>query len=186
SLHYFLSARPRLLSPSYVPMHEDILHLRARTIRITETTFHLDGIDMLVVDAGEVGDVESGRRKWIHTFNDVTNIIFAVSLSGYDMTLVEDRFQNQMQDSLSIWDSFCNSKWSDPTSIILCLTKNDLFEKKVLTSHKTCSQDVLTTYRSSIPPTQDFIAVAGRNYFIKRFQRLANKVGWVNDKAVYI
>jgi guanine nucleotide-binding protein subunit alpha len=38
-----------------------------------------------------MGGLKSERRKWIHTFNDATAIIFMASLNGYDKPLVEDR-----------------------------------------------------------------------------------------------
>lgn len=43
---------------------------------------------MLMVD---VGGQKSERRKWIHCFQDVTSILFLVSLSGFDQCLVEDK-----------------------------------------------------------------------------------------------
>ena len=91
---------------------------------------------MLMVD---VGGQKSERRKWIHCFQDVTSILFLVSLSGYDQCLVEDRdavralfqvsfdvhfpFKNQMQDAMTIWDSICHSQWFKQTSIVsvLCM-----------------------------------------------------------------
>lgn len=51
-------------------------------------TFRLKELEMLMVD---VGGQKSERRKWIHCFQDVTAILFIVSLSGYDQCLVEDR-----------------------------------------------------------------------------------------------
>jgi len=39
----------------------------------------------------DVGGQKSERRKWIHCFQDVTSILFLVSLSGYDQCLAEDR-----------------------------------------------------------------------------------------------
>lgn len=39
----------------------------------------------------DVGGQKSERRKWIHCFQDVTTILFLVSLSGYDQCLVEDK-----------------------------------------------------------------------------------------------
>lgn len=88
---------------------------------------------MLMVD---VGGQKSERRKWIHCFQDVTSILFLVSLSGYDQCLVEDKdavsliilqcrlrwanrmSQNQMQDAMTIWDSICHSQWFKQTSIV--------------------------------------------------------------------
>ena len=39
----------------------------------------------------DVGGQKSERRKWIHCFQDVTAILFLVSLSGYDQSLIEER-----------------------------------------------------------------------------------------------
>ena len=64
------------------------MRCRARTIGITETVFQLREHEMLMVD---VGGQKSERRKWIHCFQDVTSILFLVSLSGYDQCLVEDK-----------------------------------------------------------------------------------------------
>lgn len=88
SLAYFFADLDRLFEPSYAPNEQDIVHARARTIGITETIFHLRDHEMLMVD---VGGQKSERRKWIHCFQDVTSILFLVSLSGYDQCLIEDK-----------------------------------------------------------------------------------------------
>ena len=85
---YFFADLDRLFDPTYVPLEQDIVHTRARTIGITETIFHLREHEMLMVD---VGGQKSERRKWIHCFQDVTSILFLVSLSGYDQCLIEDK-----------------------------------------------------------------------------------------------
>ena len=85
---YFFSDLGRLFDTAYQPTEQDIIQARARTIGITETTFNLKDHEMLMVD---VGGQKSERRKWIHCFQDVTSILFLVSLSGYDQCLVEDK-----------------------------------------------------------------------------------------------
>lgn len=88
SLPYFFSSLPRLFAPDFAPTSQDIIQTRVRSIGITETTFHLPEHEMLMVD---VGGQKSERRKWIHCFQDVTSILFLISLSGYDQCLVEDK-----------------------------------------------------------------------------------------------
>ncbi len=88
SLAYFFSDLDRFFRHDYVPTEQDIVRCRARTTGITETVFQLRDHEMLMVD---VGGQKSERRKWIHCFQDVTSILFLVSLSGYDQCLVEDK-----------------------------------------------------------------------------------------------
>ncbi|KZT68855.1 heterotrimeric G protein alpha subunit 4 [Daedalea quercina L-15889] len=174
NLVYYFSDLDRLFDPSYEPNEQDIVQARARTIGITETMFQLKDHEMLMVD---VGGQKSERRKWIHCFQDVTSILFLVSLSGYDQCLVEDRDANQMQDAMTIWDSICHSQWFKNTSIILFLNKNDLFEKKVVHS------DIRSFFPDYDGPSAD--AATGREYFKKRFARLAQKANQ-KEREVYI
>ncbi|KAJ7061245.1 heterotrimeric G protein alpha subunit 4 [Mycena amicta] len=173
NLPYLIASLPRLFSADYVPSDQDIVRTRARTIGITETVFKLRGQELLIVD---VGGQKSERRKWIHCFQDVTSIVFLASLSGYDQCLVEDRersssssapITNQMQDAMTIWDSICHSNWFKQTSIVLFLNKDDLFQKKIRTS----------PIKKHFPDFDGEAgnAVVGRDYFKKRFGRIAQK-----------
>jgi len=126
----------------------------------------------------DVGGQKSERRKWIHCFQDVTSILFLVSLSGYDQCLVEDRDANQMQDAMTIWDSICHSQWFKQTSIILFLNKDDLFQKKIKTS------DIKNFFPDFDGEAGN--AIAGRDYFKKRFGRLAQKAGRAKEREIYI
>ncbi|KAJ7851220.1 guanine nucleotide-binding protein alpha-2 subunit [Mycena leptocephala] len=175
NLDHFFADLPRLFDPAYVPTEQDIVRVRARTIGITETTFLLREHDMLMVD---VGGQKSERRKWIHCFQDVTAILFLVNLSGYDQCLVEDRDMNQMQDAMTIWDSITHSQWFKQTDVILFLNKNDLFEKKIKSS------DI----KSFFPDFngEPCTAIAGRDYFKKRFGRLAQIAGRTKEREIYI
>ncbi|EPQ61288.1 heterotrimeric G-protein alpha subunit, GPA2-like protein [Gloeophyllum trabeum ATCC 11539] len=174
NLEYFFPQLDRLFKPDYQPHELDIVHCRARTIGITETMFQLKDHEMLMVD---VGGQKSERRKWIHCFQDVTSILFLVSLSGYDQCLVEDKDANQMQDAMTIWDSICHSQWFKQTSIILFLNKNDLFEKKIAHS------DIKNYFPDYDGEPGD--VRAGREYFKKRFARLAQKAG-AKEREIYI
>ncbi|PPQ84829.1 hypothetical protein CVT25_015123 [Psilocybe cyanescens] len=175
NLSYFYEDLERLFDPAYQPTEQDIIRCRARTIGITETTFTLREHEMLMVD---VGGQKSERRKWIHCFQDVTSILFLVSLSGYDQCLVEDKDANQMQDAMTIWDSICHSQWFKQTSIILFLNKNDLFEKKIPSS------DIKNFFPDFEGEPGD--VRAGREYFKRRFARLAQKAGRSKEREIYI
>ncbi|TRM62816.1 heterotrimeric G protein alpha subunit 4 [Schizophyllum amplum] len=175
NLTYFFASLDRLFDPAYVPTEQDIIQCRARTIGITETTFSLRDHEMLMVD---VGGQKSERRKWIHCFQDVTSILFLVSLSGYDQCLVEDKDANQMQDAMTIWDSICHSQWFKQTSIILFLNKNDLFQRKIPHS------DIKNFFPDFDGEPGD--VRAGRDYFKKRFAKLAQKAGRNKEREIYI
>lgn len=128
SATYYFSSLPRLASRSYVPTDADILRSRVKTTGITETSFLVGQLTYRLFD---VGGQRSERKKWIHCFENVTALVFLVALSEYDQTLYEDSTVNRMQESLTLFDSICNSRWFVKTSIILFLNKIDLFAEKL-------------------------------------------------------
>jgi len=174
NLNYFFPEMERLFKPDYVPTAQDIIRTRTRTIGIQETVFKLQGHSMLMVD---VGGQRSERRKWIHCFQDVTSILFLVSLSGYDQCMVEDKDANQMSDAMTIWDSICASQWFKNTSIILFLNKEDLFREKVKVSN---IRDTFPDYEGA-----DADAEQGKDYFKKRFIRISQKSGRQREREIY-
>ena len=42
--------------------------------------------------------------------------------------------QNRMMESMRLFDSICNNRWFEDTSIILFLNKKDLFAEKIVKS----------------------------------------------------
>ncbi|KAI9533898.1 hypothetical protein NQZ68_018266 [Dissostichus eleginoides] len=84
----------------------------------------------------DVGGQRTERRKWIGCFEDVRAVLFVVSLSGYDMTLVEDPSVNRLQESLKLFSSICNNVFFRSTSMILFMNKIDLFQDKILHSER--------------------------------------------------
>ncbi|KAJ7854002.1 heterotrimeric G-protein alpha subunit, GPA1-like protein [Mycena leptocephala] len=118
----------RMAVPDYVPSDQDILRSRVKTTGITETAFQVGELTYKLFD---VGGQRSERKKWIHCFENVTALVFLVSLSEYDQMLYEDENVNRMQEALTLFDSICNSRWFVKTSIILFLNKIDLFAEKL-------------------------------------------------------
>lgn len=126
-LSYFDSI-VRIGHPNYIPSDQDVLRSRIKTTGITETTFVINNMTYRMFD---VGGQRSERKKWIHCFENVTAIVFLVAISEYDQVLVEDSSVNRLQESLTLFDSICNSRWFTKTSIILFLNKIDLFAEKL-------------------------------------------------------
>ncbi|KNC83246.1 guanine nucleotide-binding protein G(I) subunit alpha-2 [Sphaeroforma arctica JP610] len=131
SAKYYFDDIDRIAAPEYMPTDQDVLRSRIKTTGIIETNFVYKNLQFRMFD---VGGQRSERKKWIHCFENVTAIIFCVSLSAYDLMLTEDESQNRMHESLKLFDSICNSKWFERTSIILFLNKTDLLKLKILTS----------------------------------------------------
>lgn len=174
NLAYYFADLPRLWKSDYRPTEQDIIRSRARTTGITETVFKLKGHDLHMLD---VGGQKSERRKWIHCFQDVTVILFLVSLSGYDQCLVEDKDANQMQDAMAIWDSICHSQWFKTTSLILFLNKTDIFERKVKSSP---IKNFFPDYEGATGDVDE-----GKTYFKRRFLKLSAKSNRQKEREIY-
>lgn len=128
SCKYVLDDIARISLPNFVPTSDDILRCRARTTGIHEVLFQVNQYNYVMVD---VGGQRSERKKWVHCFQDVTAIMFVVSMSAYDLKLYEDENVNRMHEAIQLFDEICNSKWFRETALILFLNKCDLFEEKI-------------------------------------------------------
>ncbi|XP_041820476.1 guanine nucleotide binding protein (G protein) alpha v1 isoform X3 [Chelmon rostratus] len=127
----FFENMTRIASPDYVPTETDVLRVRLRTTGVIETQFK---VNHLVFRMYDVGGQRTERRKWIGCFEDVRAVLFVVSLSGYDMTLVEDPSMNRLQESMKLFSAICNNVFFRSTSMILFMNKIDLFQDKILHS----------------------------------------------------
>ena len=124
SAPYFFDHLDRIFSENYEPTHQDILRSRLKTNGIIETDFEIESNLFKIID---VGGQRGERKKWIHTFDNVTTILFIASLSEYDQVLYEDRTKNRMEESLQLFEGICKLPWFKNTPIILFLNKQDLF-----------------------------------------------------------
>ncbi|KAH3902487.1 guanine nucleotide-binding protein subunit alpha SCDLUD_000064 [Saccharomycodes ludwigii] len=118
-----------ILNVNYKPSLTDILNCRKKTTGIHDTIVNMD--DNLVLHIYDVGGQRNERKKWIHSFDKVSIILFCVSLSEYDQTLAEDSSTNRLEESLVLFDSLVNSRWFTNCSVILFLNKIDLFADKI-------------------------------------------------------
>ncbi|KAL3236673.1 guanine nucleotide-binding protein subunit alpha [Nakaseomyces bracarensis] len=130
STRYFLENLDRICNtPNYIPTEQDVLRSRQKTSGIFDTVVNMgNNFQMHIFD---VGGQRSERKKWIHCFDNVTLVIFCVSLSEYDQFLMEDKSQNRFQESLVLFDNIVNSRWFARTSVVLFLNKIDLFAEKI-------------------------------------------------------
>ncbi|SCU94204.1 LANO_0E06040g1_1 [Lachancea nothofagi CBS 11611] len=129
SARYFMNDLKRVADTQYTPTVRDVLLSRKKTSGIFDTIVEMDS--NLKLHIYDVGGQRSERKKWIHCFDNVTLIIFCVSLSEYDQTLLEDKSQNRLEESLILFDSVVNSRWFARASVVLFLNKIDVFAEKV-------------------------------------------------------
>lgn len=128
SAKYFFENLDRISQEDYLPTVTDVLRTRKKTSGIFDLKFELNGLKIHIYD---VGGQRSERKKWIYCFDNVTSIIFCVALSEYDQTLLEEKTQNRLEESLTLFDSVVNSRWFSRCSIVLFLNKIDVFVEKL-------------------------------------------------------
>ena len=133
SAEYFFQKIRAVVTPGYVPTDEDILRVRVKTTGITETRFLSSGgsAGNLQFKLFDVGGQRNERKKWIHCFEEVTAVLFVVSLSEYDQVLYEDETQNRMVEALVLFEEICNLNWFEKSSMIIFFNKADIFREKI-------------------------------------------------------
>lgn len=131
SLAFFVANLERISASNYVPNNDDLLHVRAVTTGIVEEDMKIDNTNFHIVD---VGGQRSERRKWIRCFDDVTGLIFVVSLIAYNQVLYEDESTNRMRESLQLFKKTMIGKNGDnfkDACVVLFLNKDDLFKEMI-------------------------------------------------------
>jgi len=128
SAAYYFENIDRIMQDDYVPTEEDIIRSRKKTSGVQENIVSLSKEEIITVI--DVGGQRSERRKWAMCFNDITCLIFFVSLSEYDLALYEDSQTNRMLESLQLFKDICAFPYFANTPFIVFLNKYDLFEKK--------------------------------------------------------
>ena len=82
----------------------------------------------------DVGGQRTERKKWLHCFDSVDAVIFVAALSTYDQWSSDGANENLMQESMDLFDTICNSRCFNMTSMLLFLNKKDVFYEKIVYS----------------------------------------------------
>jgi len=174
SVDYLLNHVERLLDAEATIENQDILHARQATHAISEIQFELDRTRFRVMD---VGGQRSERKKWLQCFASVTAVIFCVALNEYNEKLFEDETVNRMTEAIQLFKEVVNNKYfndpREPTTIIIFLNKNDLFEEKIKTEPLTT---LFPDYKGGADP------VAGAEYILNAL--LAQQSGEVKSERL--
>lgn len=136
----------------YLPSDNDFLHSGRRTSGITDTLFEVGELDVHVFD---VGGARSERKKYVHVFENCHNLVFVAAFRY---------LQNQMKESLLLFESLLGLAWFRRSRVTLLLTKLDLYEKKI-------KQSPIHDYFPDFEGDSNDSG-AGRSYFIGRFLSL--------------
>lgn len=103
------------------------MHVRVKTTGVAEIRMEVSGVKLNLID---VGPMCGKWRKWIQCFEDVTCLLYVVSLSEYDK-INEDSDTNCMHQSLKEFNEVCNYKCFRDTTTILFLTDLESFKERV-------------------------------------------------------
>ncbi|CAA7263786.1 unnamed protein product [Cyclocybe aegerita] len=128
STRYFLDEVLRIGQGGYLPSETDVLKARWKASAIQEVKLTMGLLSIRMVG---VSGQFSERKRWIHCFESATSIVFCTAMSDYDQVLLAERTQNRMLESLVLFESVINSRWFRRTSIVLLLTKIDVFKNKL-------------------------------------------------------
>ncbi|KAG6380367.1 guanine nucleotide binding protein, alpha subunit [Boletus reticuloceps] len=117
----------RIGSPDYLPTDNDILRAQEDLTRVIETRLTFSS----ALHKHDRPSQTILAPKWIHHFEDISYIIFCVSLSDYDLAPSEGNCQRRLNDSFIVFESVVNSRRFTRTSVILFLTNIDVFKDKL-------------------------------------------------------
>lgn len=130
ALEYYMKDIERVCSSGFSPTNSDILHSRVRTSGVVQETFHIGEATFEMYD---VGGQRNERRKWIHSFEGVTSVMFVGAISEYNQVLFEDNHQSRQDEAVELFGKQLESEWFTNTPFILFLNKVDLFREKLAT-----------------------------------------------------
>jgi len=128
AIDYFFENASRFAKKDFMPVDDDVLRAKQKTLGVHEMTFVVDNSRFLMVD---VGGQRSERRKWLPCFNDVSAVMYLTAINEYDMRMEEDEETNRLEESIKLFHKLTESPWLKDVPFIVFLNKMDLFKEKV-------------------------------------------------------
>ena len=125
---YFLDNVDRIADENYVPTNDDILKARIRTVGVFNLCVEVDGEKTVLVD---VGGQRNERKNWSKCFENVSYVMFVVSLSDFDQKMFEDENVTRTKDSIDLFKNIASTKVFENVPFVIVLNKFDLFKKKI-------------------------------------------------------
>ncbi|EGF82632.1 hypothetical protein BATDEDRAFT_29442 [Batrachochytrium dendrobatidis JAM81] len=127
---YFLSRVETIGKVGYKPTNQDILHVRAPTLAVSETIFKIGIHHYRLFD---VGGQRGLRKQWAPFFDNCHSILFVTSIASYDQTLEEEREHsvNRLHDAIELFGGVINNRILQNSEVLLFLNKKDIFEEKL-------------------------------------------------------
>eukprot|EP00924_Labyrinthula_sp_SR-Ha-C_P010591 snap_masked-scaffold_61-processed-gene-0.48-mRNA-1 protein AED:0.21 eAED:0.30 QI:0/-1/0/1/-1/1/1/0/428 len=118
------------IQADFKPSNDDLLRARIRTSGVVIEKFAFEKTSFEMHD---VGGQRNERRKWIHSFDSVTTVLFVVAISEYNQVLYEDHTVSRQHESVELFKEQVNLKTFETVPFILFLNKDDLFTAKLRT-----------------------------------------------------
>ena len=132
---YFWNKLDILSDPMYIPDECDILRVcDTHSLHgITETFIrNSSGNNNREIRFIDLNGLHSQWRKWTHCFQDITAVVFVISLSCYDEILyLENQVVNAMVHQLEMFTDFLDDPFLSTRDIIIIPSKMDLFLEKI-------------------------------------------------------
>ena len=172
SMAYFIEHLDRVGESNYEPTDQDVLRTRVKTTGVSSIEFTFKKVQFRMFD---VGGQRSERKKWIHCFDNVTAIMFVVSIAEYDQVLEEDGITNRMIESMELFENIVNNTYFKKKSFIVFFNKKDLFEKKIQ------EKGIKDTFPDYTGDPRSF--TESSEYLVKAY--LAKNRGECSDRSMY-
>jgi len=124
---YYMKNVLEYCKSGYEPTFADVAHLPVDGFSgaLYEKDLIIEGNQFHFMNATQQ---RNERRKWLHSFEVVTGVVFCAPLGCFDEE-VEDF--NKLMELLRDWDSICNCRWFKGATTILFLTEMDVLKDKL-------------------------------------------------------